>query len=327
MRTNWQRLCLFAAGGVLATGLGISATVAHGSDDADEGTVIPIGPNGAKDPLPGEIDPRPNLRRQFQPWLLPGDPDQLMRQRRPASPYYIGIAAEKVSDQVRAHVDMPDGVGLMVLEVFDGSPADEGGLKPHDILLTADGNDLRDLDDLISVVNEHSGDQMTQFTLDVVRHGQPQTVWVTPAARPQPDQLTQPEFGGDLPLGFDQRQLLERMLQGRGGLAMQGFDLGEMPGNVSVQIQRDGDQPARVTIERDGQTWEVDGNDPESLNQLPEDLRPMVERMLSGQQGMAPLFEEGFDDRLPGNLRERVLQMEEQMRELREQLSDESQDR
>ncbi len=43
----------------------------------------------------------------------------------------------------------------------------------------------------------------------------------------------------------------------------------------------------------------------------------MVERMLSGQQGMAPLFEEGFDDRLPGNLRERVLQMEEQMRELR----------
>ena len=55
-----------------------------------------------------------------------------------------------------------------------------------------------------------------------------------------------------------------------------------IPNGVSVNIQKQDDQPARITVKRGDETWEVVGDDPESLNQLPEDLRPFVEQMLQG---------------------------------------------
>lgn len=328
MKLSWQKLLLLSAVGMFATGAGITASMAQDAEKSDEGTVIRIGPDGAKDPLPSEVDIRPRLQRSFQPWLLPGDPNQLQRQQRAPLPYYIGVAAAPVSDQLRAHIDLPEDVGLIVLQVFEGSPADEAGLKVHDILLAADGNDLHSLDDLIGAVKEHSGENITQFTLDVIRHGQPQTMWVTPAERPKQDQLVQPGFSDDVPgHGFDHRELLDRMLQGRDGFGMQGFNFNQMPGNVSVQVERKDGQPARVTIERDGESWVIDGDDPKSLEQLPEDLRPMVEGMLNGQHG----FEAGsgidFGQHLPDDLRERVRQMEEEMKELRGRALDNAEQR
>jgi membrane-associated protease RseP (regulator of RpoE activity) len=322
MNSTWQKLLMLVVGGAVVATVGISATLAQEEGISDEGTVVRVGPDGGKDPLPAEVDPRPNLRRQFQPWLLPGDPNQILRQRRPASPYYIGVAAEKASDQLRAHIDLPDGVGLVVLQVFEGSPADEGGLKEHDILVAADGTELRELDDLINVVKQHSGEQMTQFTLDVIRSGQPQTLWVTPAERPQPEQLVQPGFGGDVPALGDDRRMFDRLLPGGGGFGMQGFDFNDMPGNVSVQMQKQGDEPTKITVQRDGETWVIEGDDPGSLNELPEDLRPMVERMLRGQTGFGPQPGGAIDGNFSGDLRERMRQMEEQMRQMQEQMFD-----
>ena len=328
MKLSWQKWLLLSAVGMLATGPGVTASMAQDAEKLDEGTIIRIGPDGAKDPLPSEVDIRPRLQRSFQPWLLPGDPNQIHGQQRAPSPYYIGVAAAPVSDQLRAHIDLPEDVGLIVLQVFEGSPADEAGLKVHDILLAADGDDLHRLDDLINAVEEHSGDTMSQFTLDVIRHGQPQTMWVTPAARPKQDQLVQPGFGDNVPgHGFDHREWFDRMLQGREGFGLRSFDFNQMPGNVSVQVERKDGQPASVTIERDGESWVIEGNDPQSLEQLPEDLRPMVEGMLNGQHG----FEAGsgidFGQHLPDDLRERVRQMEEEMRDLRSRLFDESEQR
>ncbi len=318
MKLSWQKTALMVAAAAMV-GTGVTATMAQQAED--EGTVIKIGPEGSNDPLPNEVDPRPRLQRQFQPWLLPGDPQQLFRQSQPASPYYIGVMAAPVSDQLRAHVDLEDGVGLVVLQVSEGSPAEEAGLMQHDILVIADEQGLHELGDLVSVVDQHSGDELTQFTIDVIRHGQPETVWVTPAKRPESDQLVQPGFGGEgTPFGVDQRELLDRMLQGR-GFGGQGL-MDHLQGNVSVQVQKQEGQPDRIVIQRDGETWEIDSDDPESLNELPEDLRPMVEGMLNGQQFSIPQFEGGFGHHMSDDLRDRVQQMEEQMQQLRQQLLD-----
>ena len=56
----------------------------------------------------------------------------------------------------------------------------------------------------------------------------------------------------------------------------------QMPNGVSITIQKENDQPAKVTVKRGNETWEVTGDDPESLKALPDDLRPFVERMLHG---------------------------------------------
>ncbi len=311
MNFAWQKMAIAFAGGLLAVGMILNASKAQDATADDEGTVIQVGPGAAaKDPLPGELNPRPDMfRGRMGQWLLPGNPDDLARQRRPVSPYYIGVAAEKVDAALRSHVDLPDGVGLVVQAVFDGSPADEGGLKPYDILVSADGQDLHDLEDLINVVNEHSGDQMSQFTLEVIRHNQPQTVWVTPAERPQSDNVARPGFGRLMPHGEDFPMF--------GG---PGFNLNQVPGNVSVQVQRQGDGPAKITVQRGDEKWEIEGDDPESLAQLPEDLRPMVERMLHGGSDDVQHFE--FKPDMQGDLHQRLEEMEQRMRELQQQMRD-----
>lgn len=331
MNGTWRNLAVGVCVALLAAAAVISTSHAQDAQSTDEeGRVIRVAPDTpqAKDPLNQELQPeiqRGELRR-FQPWLLPGDPRDLVRQARPASPYYIGVAAEEVDDALRAHVDLPDDSGLLVRMVFEGSPADEAGIKQYDIIVAADGEDLHELSDLIKKVDEHSGDQMTQFTLDVIRHGQPQTVWVTPAERPQPDEVEQPELGGGMQrFGPAERRMLEQLRQGRFGdrelnSVLPGLNLNQMPEGVSVAIEREGDGPPHITVERDGQKWEVTGDDPDSLEQLPEDLRPMVEGLLNGNT-----LDFGGDsgmERRGGDMQDRLDRMEQRMREMQQRFEE-----
>ncbi len=59
-----------------------------------------------------------------------------------------------------------------------------------------------------------------------------------------------------------------------------------MPNGVSVSIQKQNDEPAHITVKRGNDSWEIVGDDPASLAQLPEDLRPFVERLLSDSGSM-----------------------------------------
>jgi len=65
---------------------------------------------------------------------------------------------------------------------------------------------------------------------------------------------------------------------------------------VSVSIQRNNDGPAQITVKQGDQTWQIEGDDEESLKQLPDDVRPFVQRMLNGQnnfQGFGDAFDFG----------------------------------
>jgi len=322
---------LACAGCLLALGVaGVSFQNLMAQEEETEGSVIQIAPDvSPDDPLSKGREgvlggPRPGLG------LFPGNPSDLARQRQPLSPYYIGVAATKVEPQVRAHVDLPADVGLMVREAFESSPAAEAGIEQYDILIAADGKELKELDDLIRVVKDHSkDDNLTQFTVDLLRKGQRETLWVTPAKRPEMPRPNLPGFGE----GFRprDRQLLQQLLERQGGginfggdlpLGMpQGFGLNQIEGNVSVSVTRENDGPAMITVSRDGETWEVVGDDPESLDQLPEDLRPMVENMLrGGNQMQIPFGGFNLDDN--DGIRDRMEEVEQQLRQLQNALGD-----
>ena len=52
----------------------------------------------------------------------------------------------------------------------------------------------------------------------------------------------------------------------------------ELPKNMKISITREGDGPAKIHVEREGQTWDTTDD---KLGELPEDVRGQVERMLS----------------------------------------------
>ena len=64
------------------------------------------------------------------------------------------------------------------------------------------------------------------------------------------------------------------------------MDLSNIPNGVAVTITREGEGPAKITVKQGDKSWEIVGDDPAALEELPENIRPFVERMLK-QQGAA----------------------------------------
>jgi hypothetical protein len=256
-----------------------------------------------------------------------------------APKYWIGLGVGEISPDhvLRAFVDLPEKQGLLVATVAPNSPAEKAGLKQHDVLLRANDTDLHELHDLTDLVSAE-GAKKGQIALEVLRKSGREIVSVTPddrpAGAPRP-QFENDGFGGGFGvLGQDglPKELLERF-QGRGPIELRHFGLGDglaignIPNGVSVNVQKEGDKPARITVKRGDETWEVSGDDEESLKQLPEDLRPFVEGMLHGNSPSR-----FFDGSRPGleqmpqfgdpRLRERIERMEKQIEQMLERFNE-----
>jgi membrane-associated protease RseP (regulator of RpoE activity) len=246
--------------------------------------------------------------------------------------YWIGLGVGVISPDhvLRAYVDLPEGQGLLVGTVAPDSPAAKAGLKQHDILLRANGTDLHELHDLTDLVSTE-GANKGKITLDIVRKSGPETVAVTPEDRPESAQ--RPQFGGGEGFGgFGAEGLPQELLQrfqGGGPIEFRNFGggqgIGNMPEGVSVSISKEGDKPTHITVKRGDETWEVTEGDKESLEKLPEDLRPHVEQMLHGaspfdlhNQGAGP---RAFPNGVDGQIRDRMERMEKQMEQMMERLN------
>lgn len=301
----------------MVLGTGVLAQAQQAQGEPEGGPVIQIGrPDGGEQP----------------PHVPPPGP-------RPEVPkHWIGLLFGEIGPDsaLRAHLDLPEGQGLLIDRVMPNSPADKAGLKRHDILLRANDKELRNKQDLVELVTTE-GEKGGQIALEVLRRGHRETVYVTPEERPADAMLPPgpPSFGGEFgppggvpfpqdllrefgPEGFEFRQFGPGVILGGRGLG-----LPNMPHGVSISIMKEGDQPPRIIVKRGDETWEVVGDDPKSLEQLPDDLRPLVENMLHGGpridlRGIRPgVPQPEFGD---GRLRERLERMERRMQELQERL-------
>lgn len=91
----------------------------------------PVGPVNPANP------PRP--QRQFGPGSEPrffAAPDGQFPQKVKCT--YLGVAAEGLSDEVRAQLPLQKPAGLQVMAVVPGSPAEEAGIKKGDVLTRLD---------------------------------------------------------------------------------------------------------------------------------------------------------------------------------------------
>ena len=101
---------------------------------------------------------------------------------------YLGVTVEPVDPQVAAYYNLvgPDGQlldhGALVLQVAPGSPAQQAGLQPGDVILAVNDQPISadtPLGDLLT--NAKAGDKVT---LTIVRGGKQSTVPLTLGSRP-----------------------------------------------------------------------------------------------------------------------------------------------
>jgi S1-C subfamily serine protease len=100
---------------------------------------------------------------------------------------YLGLAAQPVRlpEALRRRLPAAGALGLVVVNLEPGGPAERGGLLLGDIVTAVDGHSVGDPSDLLAVLGpERIGGTVR---LDVARAGEPASVAVTVGERPRAD--------------------------------------------------------------------------------------------------------------------------------------------
>lgn len=209
--------------------------------------------------------------------------------------YRIGLDCRSSDATLKSHLHLDADTGLTVNMVLPNSPAAMAGLRQHDVIVEANGRPVGQVTDLVREVNEVGASEMS---LMIVREGKETLVKVTPEERNE-DEIRQLRNGfqrrlqqdwqglpgmGALPEEFEQmfKQFPQLNQFGNGAFRRinPGFALPALPNvpdNFNLQVERQND---KVTVRRGDETYEVTID---TLDQLPEDIRPMVENMMNGQ--------------------------------------------
>ena len=96
---------------------------------------------------------------------------QYNKVRRP----YIGISGRDLDQATAQRNNLVEGVYVVSVEEF--SAAEKAGIKPGDLIIRADGTDVKTMDELNAVKNTHNiGDQMT---IVVNRNGEEKELTLT----------------------------------------------------------------------------------------------------------------------------------------------------
>jgi hypothetical protein len=315
---NYTKFGFFALVGLMLVGLAISAVPSVAQEEEEKSEI--------------EIQLEENLPR-----ALPSERILIDDLERPArtGPKWIGLACRDVSDLVRTHIALPEAVGLVVEEVVPESPADQVGLKKHDILVKAGGQELTSLRQLIDIVHDSPAEG---FELEWLRHGDTVVAELVPVERPAELMERRRRFRDARPAPHIMGRLqdwIDRLGTGEEGdvsLDLRFFgdafpaDAEDFPADLRVQIQREGNEGARINVQRGNDSWEVSEDD---LDQLPDDLRPHVERMLGGSQ--VHIWPHGDEDAQPPwsaqqgafpDLKRQMDEMHEQMQRMFEELKE-----
>jgi membrane-associated protease RseP (regulator of RpoE activity) len=201
--------------------------------------------------------------------------------------YWLGVGCSPAPPVLRVHLNLPENQGLVVGSVLPESPAAKAGLETNDILLTAGETKIGSVQDLSKAVEAA---KETPLKLEIIHAGKAKLLEITPAKRPQ--NMTFKQEGS--PADWKQiEQWVQKMQKGEGADQNRQFHFRvfqpgailppgapvqpPMPGNLSINVNRNGNELAKITVKWNDKTWE--GTE-KKLAELPDDVRFYVERML-----------------------------------------------
>lgn len=200
------------------------------------------------------------------------------KQEEPAAPkYWVGIQLAPTPEILQKHVERLKDGAAMVAGVAPDSPADKAGLKAGDHVLKVNDTAITSPEQLVEIVRDSEGKAMT---VRVLRGLEIESLAVQPEEAPTNMMSAMPKIQR-VP-GVQAQPGTRLRFFGPGQIVppevrLQALDK-NMPQNMIVRVEKKGDGPTTLHIERDGQSWSVTED---QIDQLPEDLQPVAKRYLT----------------------------------------------
>lgn len=95
---------------------------------------------------------------------------------------WFGAYMRSLTPQLAQQLGLADASGVLMLLIYEGSPAEKGGVKPGDVIIEFNGKPIRDLIDLRNRVAETNVGQ--EIAMRVMREGKELTLRTVLAAEP-----------------------------------------------------------------------------------------------------------------------------------------------
>jgi hypothetical protein len=288
MRSSWCMVCL-------AVGLGWSGVTKAQQEDV----LVP----GATIALRAELlnEEKPQNQELVLVALRDDNQGDEKAEETPGGEYWLGVQVAVLPEITKRQLVLKHG--LAVEEVSPGSPAAKAEIKKFDILVQAGDTPLKAVADLVKAVEGAEGKELA---ITVKRDGESRKLLVTADKRPKSEttvdlvrkkiEAARPELAGEIK---QLEEALERLKTktGKDGFGMYfakpaivapRFELKfddkfhEFPKDLSVQINKQGGEAAKIHVKRGEQEWNITEK---TTSELPEDIRGHVQRMIGNMHG------------------------------------------
>lgn len=103
---------------------------------------------------------------------------------------WIGIEAQDVTPELAESFRLKNTNGALIAGVLNNSPAERAGLKPGDILVGINGQEVTDSSSMLNLVSNLKPEK--QATLKIVRAQQEINIPITVGKRPVPQLVRDP---------------------------------------------------------------------------------------------------------------------------------------
>jgi S1-C subfamily serine protease len=113
----------------------------------------------------------------MRPPRRPSQPPRSQTQWDWASPAYLGMNLQPLTEGLREAFAVPDGIGVLITEVYADSAAKHGGLNAGDVIVKMDRRTIRNIDDVRHALGYF--DPEDKLVLEIIRDKKREQVEVT----------------------------------------------------------------------------------------------------------------------------------------------------
>ena len=99
---------------------------------------------------------------------------------------WLGVGIQDLNSELKKYYGIEDDGGVLVTQVFEGDPAEKGGIQPNDIIIAVDGQTVTSVRELSGIIANTRVGKRTAVTY--LRDGKKKTVYVELSKR-QDDEL------------------------------------------------------------------------------------------------------------------------------------------